>query len=225
MLIVSFLLSSCSATGDQLVVGAAASLGAVTEELADAFERKEVRVVVAGTPALLAQLRDGANFDVLMLADRPQLAAEVDAMANDFDPPVVVATNSLVVAAAPGNPGNVQGIGDLAREDVLLALGAEGVPIGEYAREALMLAGVEAEADTLEASATALVSKLELGEIDAAIVYATDVQDTDLDFFPIDSVQTAYLGFASPAGRDFLTYVLSAPGQGVLDRFGFGSAT
>src|SRR5262249_23647356 len=52
------------------------------------------------------------------------------------------ATNSLVIITPPDNPANIQSIKDLGNSGVKLVLAAEGVPVGDYARESLKKAGV-----------------------------------------------------------------------------------
>ena len=58
-------------------------------------------------------------------------------------------------------------------------LAAEGVPVGDYAREALENAGIltEAEANVVsnEEDNASVVAKVTAGEADAAIVYVSDV--------------------------------------------------
>lgn len=215
-------LTACSG-GDGIVVGAAASLGEATEALAEAYG-DSVSVVIAGTPALLAQARDGAGFDVLLLADRTGVGGDVENADPTLRGGIEIARNTLVLAMPRGNPGGVQSLEDLARGELIVALGAEGVPIGEYARRALRERGISPSVDTLEASSTALLSKLQLNEVDAAIVYATDIAGTDLVSVPIDGTDTRYLGFAKDEGRTFLEFVRSQAGQDLLSGLGFGRA-
>src|SRR5206468_4367009 len=52
------------------------------------------------------------------------------------------ATNSLVIITPADNPARISSIGDDANPGVQLVLGTPGVPVGDYAREALENAGI-----------------------------------------------------------------------------------
>lgn len=170
------LAAGCS-TGDsgardgEVVVMAASSL---TDVLETVFEdRESVTPVIAGSSTLVAQLAAGAEADVLITAN----AATMDRATADGSvrgTPVVIATNALVLATAPGNPGRVTGLADLGRPDLLVGLCSADVPCGALARQALDDAQVAPSIDTLELNVRALATKLSLGELDAGLVYTTD---------------------------------------------------
>src|SRR5262249_28690925 len=91
------------------------------------------------------------------------------------------ATNSLVIITPPDNPANIQSIKDLGNSGVKLVLAAEGVPVGDYARESLKKAGVYNAAMknvvSNEADDAATVAKVTSGDADAAIVYTSDIAE------------------------------------------------
>ncbi|MEK7277846.1 MAG: molybdate ABC transporter substrate-binding protein, partial [Chloroflexota bacterium] len=158
----------------------------------------------------------------------------------------VFATNQLVVItpANYGQPAAVQSLADLVRPGVMLVLAAEDVPVGDYARAALanlesqfgagytedVLANVVSSEDNVKQ----IVAKVQLGEADAGIVYKTDAAATpDLVSItiPAEYNVTARYPIAALANApqpelaaDFVTYVLSADGQAVLKKWGFGPA-
>ena len=90
------------------------------------------------------------------------------------DPQTFVA-NQLQIAVPAGNPGGVTGLADFADADLLIGLCAEEVPCGQFGREALANAGVTPSIDTNEPDVRSLLTKVEAGELDAGIVYVTDV--------------------------------------------------
>ena len=160
-----------------LTVFAAASLADVFPELGDRLEAAhpslEVRFNFAGSSALATQITQGAPADVFASADTAQMTVVTAAgLAED---PAVVAGNVLAIAVPAGNPGGVDGLADFARDELALAVCAPDVPCGAAAEAVLGAAGVDARPDTLEEDVRAALTKVELGEVDAALVYASDV--------------------------------------------------
>ena len=89
------------------------------------------------------------------------------------------AQNKLVIITPPDNPANITSLEDLANPGVQVVLAAEGVPVGDYARQALDTAGltdaVMANVVSNEEDDASVVAKITAGEADAAIVYVSDV--------------------------------------------------
>ena len=90
---------------------------------------------------------------------------------------VVFATNRLQSAHPVGRPAI--GLERFDEADLLLGACAPSVPCGAYAATAFEAAGVEPSLDTLEPDVTSLASKIAEGELDAGLVYATDVLADD----------------------------------------------
>lgn len=190
----------------QVVVMAASSLADVVEAVA--ASHPNVTLVLSGSSTLVAQLAAGAGADVLITAD----AANMDratAVGSVRGTPFVIATNALVLATAPGNPGRVSGLADLARRDLLIGLCAPEVPCGALARRALGAAGVVPSVDTLELSVRALATKLSLGELDAGLIYRTDAAAAGLP--PVDAVE-----LDGHLNRYYIAPVSAAPRPEVL---------
>ena len=196
---------------DIVVVMAASSLTDVLEEVSAAFENignttreskslgdsslvggtdepdetggtGAVRIVgvLAGSSALAAQLAEGAEADILMTADAATMQRAVEA-GSVRGQVTAVAANSLVLAVAPGNPGQVRSLEDLGQADLLIGLCAAGVPCGTLADRALSDLGVEPAVDTRELNARALAAKIALGELDAGLIYSTDAAASGLE--------------------------------------------
>ncbi len=166
------------AADNTLAVFAAASLTDSFEVLAAAFEAGHPGVTVtlnfAASSALREQILAGAPADVFASAsadDMNRLAA-AGALAGE---PRVFARNRMVIAVPAGNPAGITGLEDFADPGRLIGLCAEEIPCGRYAREALASAGVTPSPDTLEPDVRALLTKVAAGELDAGIVYATDI--------------------------------------------------
>jgi molybdate transport system substrate-binding protein len=225
-------------TGDvagELIVFAAASLTDAFDELGAAFvaANPDVEVVFnhAGSQTLANQIAEGAPADVFASADTMQMdvAADADDLAGDAQ---VLTANRLAIAVEPGNPLGIEGLADLDDPDLVLVLPAEEVPAGRYAREALAAAGVGVTPASLEQDVRAALSKVRLGEADAAIVFASDVLASDgrAEAVAIPARQNvpatypiAVLADApNPAtAKAFVAFVLSAEGQAILTAHGF----
>jgi molybdate transport system substrate-binding protein len=221
----------------ELVVFAAASLTDAFSELAEAFtaEHPDVRVVFnfAGSQVLASQIAEGAPADVFASADVVQMDVVADAASTTAEP-VVFTSNLLEIAVEPGNPHGVSALADLEAPDLIVVLPAEAVPAGRYAREALDAAGVALTPASLEQDVRAALAKVELGEADAALVYASDVAAADgrVDGVAIPaehnvpaSYPIAALADASNprAAAAFVDFVLGAQGQDILAAYGFTS--
>ncbi len=219
----------------EVVVSAAASLSDAFTELAGEFERinprKEIVLNLAGTSVLREQILEGAPVDVFAPADSTSMSAVADAglVAGDI---AVVAHNTLQIGVPAGNPGAVTGVSDFADADLLLGLCASGVPCGDLARRALANAQVEPDVDTEEPDVRALLTKLRAGELDAGIVYVTDVAAArpSVEGVAIPAavnVVTDYpIAVLTEAGEPdaaaaFVAFTQSPAGREVLARHGF----
>jgi molybdate transport system substrate-binding protein len=177
----------------------------------------------AGSQELVAQIRNGAPADVVATAD----AATMDEVAGGLvDPPQTFAHNRLVIVTAPGNPRHIAGLSDLADPGLDVVLADPSVPAGHYATAALADAGVHVSPRSLELDVRSVLTKVELGEADAGIVYRTDAQSAGDRVAAVSIARaptaTYRIGALDDAGRSFVQLVLSPRGQAVLRRFGFG---
>ena len=229
--------SSSASTGvtGALTVFAAASLTDSFNQIGKGFEAANPGVDVtfsfAGSSALATQIVEGAPADVFAAASAATMKTVTDAGDNAGEPTVFV-RNQLVIAVPDGNPAGVTGLDDLTKPDVKVALCAAEVPCGAAAVKALDAAGIELTPVTLEQDVKSALAKVELGEVDAALVYRTDAQaDADkvdgIEFpesagavndYPIVALADAPNPDAAEA---FVEYVLSEPATAVLTEAGF----
>ena len=161
-----------------LTVFAAASLTDVFGELGARLTADnpglDVRFTFAGSSALATQVLHGAPADVLASADERQVRMVVDE-GLAAGQPAVFTSNELWIAVPAGNPAGVTGLDDFARQDLSLALCSPEVPCGSAAASVFEAAGLEPRPDTYEEDVRAALTKVQLGEVDAALVYASDV--------------------------------------------------
>jgi molybdate transport system substrate-binding protein len=221
----------------ELAVFAAASLTETFTELADSFEQQHSDVTVTvnfgGSSALAQQILAGAPADVFASAAPAPMQQVVDAGLGDGEPQVFV-SNVLQIAVPAGNPGGVTQLADFADPARTIALCAPEVPCGSAATKAFAAAGVTPAPDTLEQDVRAALTKVELGEVDAALVYRTDVLATGdsvegIDFAESSAAINDYLvaplaaSQNLPAARAFVSYVLSADAKAVFSTAGFAT--
>jgi molybdate transport system substrate-binding protein len=166
----------------ELTVSAAASLTDAFTDLGVAFEIDNPGVTVTfnfgPSDGLATQINEGAPVDVFASASGTWMDA-----VEDEGPGVTgrtdFAKNRLAIIVPTGDPAGIQGIDDLANDDVKLVLAAEGVPAGDYAREILDNAGIAdaalANVVSNEEDVRAVVTKVVSGDADAGVVYVTDV--------------------------------------------------
>ncbi|MDG4831985.1 molybdate ABC transporter substrate-binding protein [Solwaraspora sp. WMMD1047] len=226
--------SGAGVTGT-VTVFAAASLTESFTQLGTAFEAANpgatVVVNFAGSSALATQINQGAPVDVFAAAAPANMATVTD-VGNGAGSPATFARNQLVIAVPESNPGAVTSLADLTGPDVKVALCAEQVPCGAAARKALDAAGVTLTPVTLEQDVKAALSKVRLGEVDAALVYRTDARaaadDVDAVEFPesagaVNDYPIVVLTDApNPDGAQaFVNFVLSDRGRTVLTDAGF----
>ena len=95
--------------------------------------------------------------------------------------PVTFVKNQLVIAVAKGDPKGITALSALAQPGLKVALCAEQVPCGAAAKKALTAAGVTVTPVTQEQDVKAALSKVKLGEVDAALVYRTDARAAAAD--------------------------------------------
>jgi molybdate transport system substrate-binding protein len=215
-----------------LTVLAAASLDNVFKTEAAAFEKAHpgvtVRFSFAGSQDLVAQVKQGAPADVLVTADTKTM----DGVKSLTGTPVDIAQNRLTIATAPGNPDHIKGLKDLASSKLKVVLAAAAVPVGNYGDQALKAQHVTVHPVSEETSVTGVLSKVELGEADAGIVYVTDAEgaggkvgrvtipDAQNVIATYPAATIAASGHTADA-QAFVTFLASAPGQAILRTAGF----
>ena len=214
---------------------AAASLTDSFKALGTSFQTAHpgttLQLIFAGSPTLVTQIEQGASADVFASADTTNMdKLKADGFTGGI--PQVFVHNKLEIVVAAGNPKSIAGLADLKKPGVIYITAAPSVPAGKYALQILASAGVKITPKSLETDVKSVVSKIELGEADAGIVYVTDVKaaGSKVTGVPIpDAVNViatypivAVKGAKNPnLANAFIAYVLSADGQATLQSFGF----
>lgn len=245
IVILSLVLASCIRTtmSDLLTVYAAASLTDAFTEIGKAFESANPNVAVTfnfgGSQNLRTQIEQGAPADVFASANFKEMEAlAAQALISES---WVFLTNQLTVILPETNPANINSLEDLGKPGIKLVLAAEEVPAGRYSRGVLanlnaqfgvdfskrVLSNVVSNEDNIRQA----VTKVQLGEADASIVYISDavaVPELQTIEIPAGFNVVAEYPIAlleNTADREtaqvFINFVLSPEGQAILKKWGF----
>lgn len=252
LILSSLLFSACAGRSDTshtLTVYAAASLTEAFTEIGRAFEMEYPDVTVVfnfgGSQNLRTQIEQGAPADVFASANTKEMDTLVAQNFVESAAPQIFLTNQLVVILPKDNPAGITSLKDLSEANLKLVLAAEEVPAGRYACQVLenlnsmfgadykdtVLANVVSNEDNIRQA----VTKVQLGEADAGIVYLSDaVAAPELQRITIPAevnVIAEYpiaplLESANPELAEvFIAYVLSPAGQAALEKWGFTPAS
>jgi molybdate transport system substrate-binding protein len=230
----------------ELMVYGAASLTAVLDTVAPAFEaafpRATVTIATDSSAALETQIEQGAPADVFLSADttNPQKLVDKGLAAGGLVP---FATNTLTVIVPSANPAGIRTPADLARPGLRIIAAGDAVPISTYATQLVgnlasqpgypadFAASYAANVASKEDNVKAVVAKVELGEGDAGIVYATDARASTKvatiavpDAANVPATDAGVVVRASHntlAAQAFLDWLAGPDGQAILAGFGF----
>jgi molybdate transport system substrate-binding protein len=218
-----------------ITVFAAASLKETFTALGKQFEAAHpgtrVTFNFGGSDTLAASLTAGAPADVFAAASPATMKTVTDAGDGQGEPSTFV-RNQLEIATLPGNPEHIRTLRDLTKSGLEVALCAKTVPCGAAVQKALTASGLTLTPVSYEQDVKSALTKVELKEVDASVVYRTDVAAAGgavdgvrfpesaqaINDYPIVALKDA----PNAAGaRAFIALVESAQGRKVLSDAGF----
>jgi molybdate transport system substrate-binding protein len=225
--------SGPAVTGTIKVLAASSLTGAFTtlgKQFEAAHPGAKVTFSFAASSALALQITQGASVDVFASASPKNMKQVVTA--GDATTSTNFVKNVMEIAVPPSNPAKVAAVADLARSGVKVALCEPQVPCGSTAAEVFKNAKVTVKPVTLEADVKSTLAKVETDEVDAGVVYVTDVLAAGSKVkgvvIPADvNASTEYPIAAltkapnTAGAAAFVAYVLSPAGQQVLTADGF----
>lgn len=227
--------SSAAKPSGTVTVFAAASLQESFTSLGRTFEAAhpgtKVTFSFGGSDTLAASITGGAPADVFAAASPKTMAIVTDAK-DAVGTPATFVRNQLEIATLPGNPEKISSLKDLTKSGLKVVLCDETVPCGAAARKVLTAGSVKLTPVSYEQDVKSALTKVELKEADAALVYRTDVKAADgkvdgvefsesagaINEYPIVLLKDAPNAAAAKA---FIALVESAEGQKVLTAAGF----
>jgi molybdate transport system substrate-binding protein len=215
-------------------VFAAASLTGTFTTLGRQFEKAHpgttVQFSFGPSSGLATQIGSGAPADVFASASPANMDTVVQA--KQAADPHDFATNSMEIATPPKNPAKISSVTDLARPGVKVAVCQAEVPCGKVATQVFANARLHVKPVTEEVDVKSVLTKVTLGEVDAGVVYVTDVlaagsKVTGIEIPDAVNARTSYpiaaLTGSTHAGtaKAFVSFVLSDAGARVLKDAGF----
>ena len=218
-----------------ITISAASSLTDVLPVIAAAFTKRFPKVTVrfnfAGSTTLVEQLNAGAPVDVIATASEQTMAKAM--AASTAVSPILFAKNTMAIAMPAGNPANITKLSDLTKPGVLVAVCDISVPCGATARDLFKIANITVTPVTRELDVRMVLGKVVADEVDAGIVYVTDVKWAGskvtsvkipsalnvITSYPVATVKESKNPLAARAFVQYLRYSFSA--QGILRAYGF----
>lgn len=226
--------SSPPVLSGSITVFAASSLTGSFTKLGTQFEAAHPGVKVTfsfgASSTLATQIISGAPADVFASASTKNMQQIVTA--GDASSPSDFAKNVMEVAVPPSNPAGITSVTDLAKSSVKVALCQPQVPCGTTAAKVFSNAKITVKPVTLEPDVKSVLAKVELGDVDAGVVYVTDVLaagrkvkgvviPADVDASTTYPIATISKSSQTATAQAFVAYVLSPAGQSVLTAAGF----
>ncbi|QIY72313.1 molybdate ABC transporter substrate-binding protein [Streptomyces sp. RLB1-33] len=227
--------SSSPKLSGTVTVFAAASLKESFTTLGKEFEKAnpgtKVTFNFGGSDTLAASITGGAPADVFAAAS-PKTMAIVTDKKDAATTPATFVRNQLEIATLPGNPDKVASLKDLTKSGLKVVLCDKTVPCGAAAQKALDASKLKLTPASYEQDVKSALTKVELKEADAAVVYKTDVKAAGdkvegvefpesakaINDYPIALLKDAP---TPEAAKAFIALVQSAEGQKVLTAAGF----
>ena len=224
--------SAAGAPEAKLTVLAASSLTDVLKTAISAYEKEnpgtKLTPSFAGSQDLAAQVQQGAPADALITADTKTM----DGVKADVGTPSVIAKNRLVIATVAGNPEKITSLEDLADPELKVVLAAPEVPVGRYSKQVLDAQKIDVKPVSQEVDVRSVLSKVQLGEADAGIVYKTDAATATgkVDAVEIPDAQNAVASYPAAtvkasknkaAAAAFVAWLTTPEAQKILRAAGF----
>lgn len=233
LLLLSLLLvGSCSAD-DTIQIFAASSLQDVIPEIIDGYPKTgdapKIEIVYGGSQTLATQIELGAATAIFLSANSIQVdRLESHGLVKERMP---LATNRLVIAVP--NDSSLADITGLTADGIRLAIGAVDVPVGALTQRVFasldksMQLQIRQNVVTEDPNVRLVLSRVQIGEVDAAFVYRSDViavDDLRAIEIPID-VQNIYTGAlikrAPVSATELFAFISSEVNSSIWNEEGF----
>lgn len=229
----------------EVYVFIAASLSNAMTEIADLYRQTQPNVKITfnadSSGALQTQIEEGAECDLFFSAATKQMTTLSDEGYVDAASIVDLLENKVVLIKPTGAKTKVTGFENID-EAKSLALAAESVPVGDYARQIFKNLGIWDKVQKMEinegSNVTAVLSAVSEGSNEVGVVYETDAEsvkdsveiiatapDNSLEspvIYPAGLVENKEAdGVQKTAAKDFLTFLSSDTALAIFEKYGF----
>jgi molybdate transport system substrate-binding protein len=207
------------------------SLTAIGKQFQAENPGASVEFIFAGSADLSAELADRNDADVFVSGDPDNMAAVANAGLVDGHP-APLASNSLVIAVAPGNHDNLATFADLARPGLRVAVcGGTGASASATQRIEDRT-GVRLHPTAVDRTAKGVLKDVATGRVDAGLVLKTDALSAgdNVSWFEFpeaaDAVVTSWIALMKNSDRaglaaKFINDVTGPAGMKVIADDGF----
>ena len=239
----------------ELIVFAAASMTETLEQIADAYKEVAPNVTLTynfdSSGTLKTQIEEGADCDIFISAaakQMNQLDITADPEVNtdgldyvDSDTRINLLENKVALAVPDGNPKNLSSYEDMVAglkdKSIMLAMGNEDVPVGQYTQKILDYYGLSEDdlakdgVITYGSNVKEVTTQVSEATVDCGIIYSTDAFSAGLTV--VDTATKEMCGqVIYPAAvlkisrhpdeaKDFLTYLMGDESGKVFESVGF----
>ena len=239
-----------------LIVFAAASMTETMEEIRALYKEAAPNVNIIYTfdssGTLMTQIEEGADCDIFISA-APKQMNQLDAAKDEeggntdgldyvlSDTRIDLLENKVALAVPEGNPADIKSYDDLIEKlkagIIMLAMGNEDVPVGQYTQKIFAYYGIE-EADlqktgvlTYGSNVKEVTTQVSEGTVDCGIIYATDAFSAELEV--VDTATKEMCGQViypaavlnitqnEEAAKAFLEYLTGEEATAVFEAVGF----
>ena len=244
----------------ELIVFAAASMTETLTEIAENYKEvaPDVELVYTfdSSGTLKTQIEEGADCDIFISAapkQMNQLDASKDAEGGNEDGLDFVLEgtrfdlleNKVVLVVPEGNPKGIESYDDLTEGlkngDILMAMGNEDVPVGQYTQKILAYYDLSEEelaqagCITYGTNVKEVTTQVSEGTVDCGIIYATDAFSAGLE--AVDTATAEMCGQViypaavlnitqnEEAAKAFLEYLTGPEASAVFEAVGFTPLT
>ncbi|MCR4807814.1 MAG: molybdate ABC transporter substrate-binding protein [Lachnospiraceae bacterium] len=198
------LMSGCAGSTAQtkdpveLTVFAAASMTETLEEIGKAYQEKNPNITITynfdSSGTLKTQIEEGADCDLFISAAAKQMnqldiTADKEVNTDGLDlvdsaTRIDLLENKVTLAVPEGNPGNINSYDDMVAGlkdgSILLAMGNEDVPVGQYTQKIFAYYDLDEESLnedgvlTYGSNVKEVTTQVSEAAVDCGIIYATD---------------------------------------------------
>lgn len=244
-------LSACGGEKTQnveLTVFAAASMTETLNEIKPMYEKDHPGVTLTfnfdSSGTLLTQIQEGAACDLFISAAPKQMNVLEEAGALAEGSRINLLENQVVLCVPEGNPKGIESFDALAQAlkdgDILMAMGNNDVPVGQYTQEILAHYGLKEEdlasagRITYGSNVKEVTTQVSEASVDCGIIYCTDAFSAGLtvvDRATADMCsQVIYPACvlkdsgSSEAAQAFLDYLTGESAMAVFQNVGFSPA-